>query len=318
MTIQIRHGHLELQPSTRADAGCLTVSFQRTLRIPDDGRAYPLPPGLGEFPLRLVRDYANRVPAAWAKRGGVLLPMYQREAMWLSFNAHALVGGAPHALQVGIGKVCAVSGERWSDQLRSDPQSYVVTGTQPWLDGIASGKGTIRQFVAMPLGKGHTVEAQLTGKEEYGGVQLQAFAPKPGRIPRDSFDACRAAEASCDFDDCEMSSAAMGLGGGGTMEQKVYPDPYGIDVWDPHASTRVYVHIVNSERWPQITGELPPPSPVTARSYIDAGLPWFALYDEHAQTIAPTAKLAGIKSIDQLNVKKLPWKGGKLVDDGEW
>src|SRR5215207_8035868 len=105
MTIKISHGHLELRPSHRSDAGCVTISFQRTLRIPDDGRAYPLPPGLGEFPLRLVRDYANRVPAAWAKRGGVILPMYQREAMWLSF------GGNPHALQVGIGKVCAVSGE---------------------------------------------------------------------------------------------------------------------------------------------------------------------------------------------------------------
>src|SRR5689334_24175096 len=67
------------------------VTFQRTLRIPDDGRTYPLPPGLGAFPLRLVRDYAARVPAGWAARGGVFLPMYQREAMWLSF------GGAPHA-----------------------------------------------------------------------------------------------------------------------------------------------------------------------------------------------------------------------------
>jgi len=27
------------------------VSFQRTLRIPDDGGVYPLPPGLGRFPL---------------------------------------------------------------------------------------------------------------------------------------------------------------------------------------------------------------------------------------------------------------------------
>lgn len=314
MTITIRHGHLELQPSARPDAGCLTVSFQRTLRIPDDGRTYPLPPGLGEFPLRLVRDYASRVPAAWTKRGGVLLPMYQREAMWLSF------GGRPHALQVGIGKVCAVSGERWSDQLRRDPQNYVVTGTQPWLDGIASGKGTIRQFVAVPLGKGLTVEAQLTGHEEYGGVQLQAFAPKSGRIPRDDFDICRSVDAACDFAECEMS-ASMGIGAGGTMEQKVYPDPYGVDVWDPFARTRVYVHILNSEMWHRITGEAPPPSPVSARSYIDAGLPWFSLYDEHAQTLAPTAKLAGVKSIDQLatlDVKKLPWKGGKLVDDGDW
>jgi hypothetical protein len=312
MTITINHSRLDLHPSNQ---GTVTISFQRTLRIPDDGRAYPLPPGLGEFPLRMVRDYAHRVPAAWAKRGGVLLPMYQREAMWLSF------GGSPHALQVGIGKVCAVSGESWSDNLRADPQNYVVTGTQPWLDGIASGKGTIRQFVAMPLGKGLTVEAQITGKEEHGGIQLQAFAPKPGRISRLE----RRSRSAAAFEDCcalECESGAMGLGAGGTMEQKVYPDPHGIDTWDPSASTRVFVHIVNSEMWQQITGEAPPPSPVSAKSYIDAGLPWFSLYDEGAKTIAPTSKLASVKSIEtleqqKLNVKKLPWQG-KLVDDGEW
>jgi hypothetical protein len=27
------------------------VAFQRTLRIPDDGHGYPLPPGLGRFPI---------------------------------------------------------------------------------------------------------------------------------------------------------------------------------------------------------------------------------------------------------------------------
>ena len=94
-------------------------------------RGNELPPGLGAFPLRLVRDYASRVPAGWAARGGVFLPMYQREAMWLSF------AGAPHALKVGVGKVCAVSGERWSDGLRAAPQNYVVVGPQPWLSSPA-------------------------------------------------------------------------------------------------------------------------------------------------------------------------------------
>jgi hypothetical protein len=33
------------------------MHFQRTLRIPDDGKLYPLPPGLGSFPLRHLQDY---------------------------------------------------------------------------------------------------------------------------------------------------------------------------------------------------------------------------------------------------------------------
>ena len=48
-----------------------SIRFQRTLRIPDDDRTYPLPPGLGRFPLRHVDDFADRVPETWLERGGV-------------------------------------------------------------------------------------------------------------------------------------------------------------------------------------------------------------------------------------------------------
>ena len=47
----------------------------------------PLPPGLGNFPLRHVDDFADMAPAHWLERGGVMLPMYQAEAMWLLFSA---------------------------------------------------------------------------------------------------------------------------------------------------------------------------------------------------------------------------------------
>ena len=60
--------------------------FQRTLRIPDDGKAYPLPPGLGRFPLRHLDDYARRLPADWLRRGGVITPMHQAEAMWINLR----------------------------------------------------------------------------------------------------------------------------------------------------------------------------------------------------------------------------------------
>jgi hypothetical protein len=41
------------------------VSFERTLRVPDDGIEYPLPPGLGEFPIFKVKDFKDRVPKDW-------------------------------------------------------------------------------------------------------------------------------------------------------------------------------------------------------------------------------------------------------------
>ena len=48
-----------------------------------------------------------------------------------------------------------------------------------------TGEGFIRQFVAMPIGEGYTVEKQVTGKEDVGGVQIEVHSvsrtvfPKP-------------------------------------------------------------------------------------------------------------------------------------------
>ena len=325
----------------------LSLNFQRTLRIPDDGKTYPLPPGLGAFPVRRVDDYLDRVPEEWREHGGVFLPMYQREAMWLCFAGQRW---KPRAVKVGIGKVCAISGKRWSENLHQKPQDYIVTPPQPWLDGIASGRGTIRQFVAMPLGLGYTVEGQVTGEESVGGIQIKVYEPKPGRFPDADpygYDGAvtmcgMAAPMPCAPAAAPMrarsSAGSMGLAAGGRMKQKIYPDPHGIDTWDTTHTGRVFVHIVNSELWREITGEAPPPTPVTAREYAKHGLPWFDMYDEHAQTLDPTSTLANVKSVKDLDgdkstlplqddepvsvgpVKKILLKMAKGlgVRDGEW
>jgi len=45
-------------------------------------------------------------------------------------------------------------------------------------DGYCVEKGTIRQFVAMPLGRGYTAEEQVTGQAEHGGLQIVAYPMK--------------------------------------------------------------------------------------------------------------------------------------------
>jgi hypothetical protein len=310
--------------TTRVEAdrlmlGELTITFQRTLRIPDDGRTYPLPPGLGAFPLRRVDDYRDRVPAEWVERGGVFLPMYQREAMWLSFSR---TWWKPCALKVGIGKVCALTGEPWSEDLHGDEQDYLVTPAQPWLDGICVGKGKIRQFVAMPLGMGYTIEGQLTGEERFGGIQLKLFEPKPGRFVPPPPPPCAARApsamrgsfaASAPPRACAAPAGQMGLAAGGRMEQKIYPDPHGLVCWDRDNTARVFVHIVNTELWREITGERPPETPVTAREYRRHGLPWFELYDEQLPALEGSEKLRGVKGVRALDAQKSPLP---LQDDG--
>ena len=53
----------------------------------------------------------------------------------------------------------------------------VVPG-QPWLDGYCVQTGIIRQFVAMPLGRGYTAEEQLTGEALHGGLQISVHPMK--------------------------------------------------------------------------------------------------------------------------------------------
>jgi hypothetical protein len=271
------------------------LTLHRTLRIPDDGRLYPLPPGLGTFPIRRVTDYSDRAPRAW-NRAGAFIPMYQREALWLAFHGAAW---KPHAVKVAVGGVNALTGEPDSPDLRPRPQNYLVAPVQPWLDGIKTGRGSVRQFVAMPLGQGYTVEAALTGEERVGGIQVTVFEPRPGIFP----DAAPP-ESAAPSGPMRSTSPGMGLGAGGAMRQKIYPDPYGVETWDPEEVGVVVVHIVDSRRYRDLTGEAPPPSPVDAATYTASGLPWFDLYDEGREDIQPSDRLAGAPTIAARDAQK--------------
>lgn len=276
-----------------------TISFQRTLRIPDDGKVYPLPPGVGEFPVFDLENFAGPIPQSWKQHGHVLIPMYQREALWLAFDA---AYWKPNAVKVGIGKINAVSGDSWDLALHDNPQDYIVCPEQPWLDGINSGDGSVRQFVAMPLGAGYTLEAQLSGKEEYGGIQVAVFDPKAGLFPDE--------RPKRDFDlESEEGLESflpdeMGLGAGAQIKQKIYTDPYGIDTWNQEEYGSVFVHIVNSEQYEQITGLTAPEPPISAQLYAEHGLPWFDLYDEERVDVAPAGELKRAKSISQIDAER--------------
>jgi hypothetical protein len=282
--------------------GSLSITFHRTLRIPDDGGHYPLPPSLGHFPVHRVEDHAARVPEPWRAHGGVFIPMYQREAAWLSFTPVDL---RPQALKVAVGMVNAVSGDPWSEAIAPGAeQDYLVCPPQPWLDGINAGDGIVRQFVAMPLGMGYTVEGQVTGDERFGGIQLVSFAAKPGRLVQPARAGFRATVEGFAPMAAPAAAAEMGLSAGGQMEQSIYPDPYGPDTWDHARTGRVYVHIVNSMLYEQITGRKAPSTPITARTYAEHGYPWFDLYDEHLGDVDPSEVLAGVKSVNEIDAEK--------------
>ena len=287
-------------PEVHADSR-MEIDFQRTLRIPDDGREHFLPPGLGSFPIRHVDDFAKKVPAGWLERGGVTLPMYQSEALWLNLSSPT---GYPFLLKVAAGKVNAITGEIWTDAPTRHPdQDYLVVPTQPWLDGFCVEKGIIRQFVAMPLGAGYSAEEQITGEAEHGGLQVAAYPMKASawkRLPGRYSLAHKAQVFSVEACSCLPD---MALAPGGRMRQEIYDDEYDWNDWDLEHSSRCFVHIANSLVWRAITGGDPPTAPPTAKEYTDAGLPWFDYYDERPAREGSEA-LAGLKSVAELALER--------------
>lgn len=327
-------------PEVHKDAVC-RIEFQRTLRIPDDNREYPLPPGRGPFPLSHVDDYRESIPAEWVKHGGVLLPMAQAEALWIRFTSKY-----PFAVKIAAGKINAVSGEAWSPELKPSgwaeqggahdllarspreqaefdaslrnlqgrreflgEQDYLALPSQPWLDGFNVGKGKIRQFVAMPLGGGYTVEEQLTGDAVHGGLQIQVYPlkaqyytpPQPSPLRGMVFCASAALPESAS---AQAKSVGMGLAAGGLMKQKIYEDTFGFEKWDQSHGSRCFVHLLNSAEYRRVTGKQPPAGAPTAADYTAAGLPWYEIYDEHKAAVVGAGQLGQIDSVAALGVKK--------------
>lgn len=99
--------------------------------------------------------------------------------MWVRFSSTV-----PFKIKMFAGGINVVSGEHIKETVISQAghtslqsatqstQDYIVVPKQRWIDVVAVRPGVVRQFVAMPLVQGYTVEAQLTGEEVKGGLQL--------------------------------------------------------------------------------------------------------------------------------------------------
>ena len=354
--IYLKDDCLEISfPELQSNAG-IRINFQRTLRIPDDEKTHSLPPGLGKFPLRHIEDFDLDKHNHLKERGGIIMPMYQAEAMWLDFSSIHSFGEMeyPIAVKIGTGKICAVSGESWNSTLNRHPQDYLVVPEQPWIDGYNVKKGEIKQFIAAPMGKGYTVEEQITGEADVGGLQIQAFPMKKefyGRLNEQRKQKLRDRMGAMErefsqFDDsivmCSMEPPApcmayppveMGLAPGGSMRQEIYEDPYDLEVWDMRKSERCFVTIANADQWMDITGEATPHVPITAYEYSEAGLPWFEYYGNDQPAIEGADAFETLKSVKQINPKKgqniwpkekstfkakLAWLTKRKVSTGKW
>jgi hypothetical protein len=175
--------------------GCsIDISLNRTLRVPEDGTIYNLPALFGPFPLLNVDLLQNKLPELMARKSGLLVPLFVREALSISFktgslrsNRNIFSGSQWHsqsfAVKILAGSVNAISGELGErlkeDSEKEEKQDYVVVPRQARVDGffVKAGVNVVRQFVAMPIFSGYAVESQLKGRDDIGGIQL-VIAPR--------------------------------------------------------------------------------------------------------------------------------------------
>lgn len=117
--------------------------------------------------------------------------------MWINFEANA-----PFLIKIYAGGINVVSGEPYDETLATqlrrstlseegkDMQDYVVVPDQPWLDGVATAPGVVKQFVAMQAGTGYSLEAQVTGTDQVAGLAFEITPyerPTSGPCPAGSF-----------------------------------------------------------------------------------------------------------------------------------
>jgi hypothetical protein len=257
-----------IQDNHLITAGGLHISFERTLKMPEDGKGYPLPPSLGAFPIYKIADFVDSVPKEWREKGGYFIPMFQSEAMWFNFS------GATSALIVNIGDENALTRNGKSTKLEREEQNYIVAPSQPWLDGFNSEDGLLRQFMARPLGQQKQIEQLPTEKEWTGaGVNFVVYSANPGLLSEDDEEMNYSK-----FSDCMILDSNTD---GGKMTQEIYPDPHGFDTWDLDSRIEINIYFANSDMFKKITGEAPPSSPITEEVYEEHGYPWFDKYKEN-------------------------------------
>lgn len=86
--------------------------------------------------------------------------------------------------------------------------------------------------------------------------------------------------------------AELGIGKGGKIIQKIYPDPHGLEVWNEKPTAVFAVYLVDAKTAEEITGEKVA-APSTHESY---GGVWFGLKDQQLGDVPGSTKFAGLKS----------------------
>ena len=160
------------------------IRLCRTLRVPEVGSSHNIPATFGPLPhIDISKCAGDNVPDSMKKKGGLMVPMLQREAMCITFSSPKPRKYKPRdsmdchlAIRLYAGGANVITGKRSIEQ-KDQKQDYYIAPLQNRVDGFGGAlRHQVKQFVAMPVGAGYSVESQITGGE-FGGIQFH-IAPR--------------------------------------------------------------------------------------------------------------------------------------------
>ncbi|GJE93519.1 ubiquitin-domain-containing protein [Phanerochaete sordida] len=94
-----------------------------------------------------------------------------------------------------------------------------------------------------------------------------------------------------------------GFAAGGKIAQKIVRDRLPATAYNFDAGCRLHISVLSPGALARLTGEPPIPTPISIETYLEAGLPWFDLYDEgipSANNVSAAHPLAAVKSLQHM------------------
>ena len=109
----------------------------------------------------------------------------------------------------------------------------------------------------------------------------------------------------------------MNVAPGGRIKQCILKDDYPAESWDRQATIYFNVQILNSELFRSVTGLAPPKTPISAKTYLDLGLPYYQIWEETSSVKGDFKGIKSVKAIDKVKAAQAKNESLMAMESGE-
>lgn len=256
----------------------LELVFTRTLRVPNNEKAYTTPPGFDAF--SLISESTELAEDPY-----FALPMWPSDAMWMKLINKAAF---PFAIKVDYDGRCAVTAGPYREALIQgvsrtqagtiDLQNFLVSPGQVSLDGVCLKEGIFEQFVidsgASPIESSNEHCLRITVYPMKKAIYQEVLRVE-GFHPNRETEGHRWTSTYQDFEVTEDSVKH----GSGRVTQTIASSERHVDVWDLEAAQTVTIDLIAMHEWLRDPKHVVPHQVYSKAMYERLRYPWFDWYE---------------------------------------